>query len=59
MRVRLIVIEKSFSINNIYAKSVRKEYSTSHKLHPITSARVVGGALNAPPTESGAELRKF
>jgi len=37
-------------MNNIYAETVHKEYSTSHELHPITSARKFEGALKAPPT---------
>jgi len=41
LRVRLIVIKKSFSTNNIYVKTVHKEYSTQHELHPITSSRAV------------------
>jgi len=37
--------------DNIYAKTVRKEYSTPHK-HPIASARGFEGVLKAPPTEA-------
>jgi len=40
-------------MNNIYEKTVHKEYSTPHELYPITSARGGGGgeALKAfsPP----------
>jgi len=54
LRARLIVIKKSFLMNNIYAKTVHKEYSTLHELHPITSAGGVEEALKAPPTGSGA-----
>jgi len=36
-------------MNNIYAKTVHKEYSTPHELHPITSAREFEGALEAAP----------
>jgi len=39
-------------MNNIYAKTVHKEYSTQHELHPITSARGIEGALKALSTES-------
>jgi len=34
-------------MNNIYAKTVHKEYSTQHELHPITSARRVERVLKA------------
>jgi len=40
--------------NIIYAKTVHKECSTPHKLHPITSARGLEEALKAFPTESKA-----
>jgi len=30
-------------MNNIYAKTVFKEYSTPHELHPITSTRGLEG----------------
>jgi len=46
-------------MNNIYAKTFNKECSTPHELHPITSARGVEGALEAPPTGSGADPRKL
>jgi len=35
-------------MNNIYAKTVHKKYSTPQALHPITSARGFDGALKAP-----------
>jgi len=49
LRFRIIVIKKSFSMNNIYAKTVHKEYSTPHELHPIISARGFEGALESSP----------
>jgi len=36
-------------MNNIYTKTVHKEYSIPQELHPITSARGVEGALKVPP----------
>jgi len=46
-------------MNNIYAKTVYKEYSTPHELHPITSVRGVLRALKAPQTGYGADLQKL
>jgi len=46
-------------LNNIYAKTVHKEYNTPDELHPITSVRGFEGALKAPPTGSGAEPWKL
>jgi len=48
LRVRLIVIKKTFSMYNIYAKTVHKEYFTPHEFHPITSVSEFEGALKAP-----------
>jgi len=48
LRVRRIVVKKSFSKNNIYAKTVHKEYSTPQELHPITSAGWFEGAMKLP-----------
>jgi len=42
-------------MNSIYTKTVHKEYSTSHELHPITSARGVEAALKA--SQQGLGLR--
>jgi len=33
------LLSRSFSMNNIYAKTVHKEYGIPYELHPITSAR--------------------
>jgi len=41
-------------MHNIYAKTVHKEYSTPHELHPITSAKGFEGALKAPQQGSEA-----
>jgi len=46
-------------MNNVYAKTVYKEYSTPYELHPITSARGFRRALKASPTGSEAEPRKL
>jgi len=40
-------------------KTVHKEYSTLHKLHPITSARWFEGTLKAPPTGFEADPGSF
>jgi len=39
--VRLIVIKNSFSMNNIYTKTVHKEYSTPHEYY--TQLHQLGG----------------
>jgi len=37
-------------MNNIYAKTMHKEYNNTHDLHPITSARRFEGTTKAPAT---------
>jgi len=34
-------------MSNIYAKTVHKEYSAPHELHPVTSAKGFEGALKS------------
>jgi len=46
-------------MNNIYAKTVHKENSTPHELHPITSSIGFGRALKAPLMGPGVEPPKL
>jgi len=41
------LIDKFLRSNNVNAKTVHKEFSISHELHAISSAKRVGGSLQA------------